>query len=67
MLNIVRKEGIKFSGQFHDEGAYSLPKGNEEGNDEMLRGCVKLLNEQLELNVSLDIDSDYGNSYAAVH
>lgn len=67
MLYLVRKRGIKFNGQFHDEGAYAVLRGHEEGNGKMLQECVEELNEQLGLNVRLDIDYQYGESYAAVH
>jgi hypothetical protein len=67
MIAIVRGKGIKFNGQFHDEGAYAVTKGSEDDNDKMLRSCVDKLNDQLKLNVPLDIDSQYGATYGSVH
>ena len=67
MMSHARNAGVKFNGQFHDEGAYNIRKGTEAANDALLKGCVDKLNDQLKLNVPLAIDAQYGPTYGSVH
>ena len=45
----------------------TIKKGHREGCTKLLRDAIKKTNEQLNLNRELDIDVQYGNSYANIH
>jgi len=62
-----RDSGIKICGQFHDEIVFPLTP-NEKGRVELiLRMSITKVNSELKLNRALDIDVQFGNSYAEIH
>jgi hypothetical protein len=54
-------------GQFHDESINLVKKGEEKHHTEVLTSAIKKLNEQLNLNVKLGIDVQYGQKYSEIH
>jgi hypothetical protein len=57
--------GVKGCFQAHDE--ILIPTKNKVATEEALKWAIGRVNEKLQLNVLLDVDSKYGDSYAAVH
>jgi DNA polymerase I-like protein with 3'-5' exonuclease and polymerase domains len=51
----------------HDEVILCIKKGNREKAEALLREAIRETNEELKLNVSLNIDIQFGGSYAAIH
>lgn len=63
----VRKGGLITIGQFHDEIIVPTPIGAREKVTQFLKDCVGNVNKQLKLNRTLDIDVQFGVSYAGIH
>jgi hypothetical protein len=63
----LRKKGIKVSLQYHDEVLFSVPKGQEAEVENALREAMEEVNDSLKLNVTIDVDVQFGDSYASVH
>jgi hypothetical protein len=57
----------QLTGQFHDEIIICVKKGYRKEVEEMLRNAIDMTNEQLQLNRELDIDVQFGDSYAEIH
>lgn len=53
--------------QAHDELVTTLQEGQEGSYEEVLRWAIKKTNDKLKLNVELDIDVQFGNTYANIH
>jgi DNA polymerase I-like protein with 3'-5' exonuclease and polymerase domains len=51
----------------HDEVILTVKKGNREVAEKMLKEAIDLTNKQLKLNRDLDVDVQFGNSYAEIH
>jgi len=62
-----RKAGLKISMQYHDEILFSVVKGQEENIKSIVHGSMVKVNEALKLNVNIEVDEQFGDSYAAVH
>ena len=62
-----RKVRPQLTAQFHDEIINCLKKGNRDRNTKMLKEAMVVVNKQLGLNVQLDVDVQYGDTYADVH
>lgn len=54
-------------GQYHDESVNSIKKGEEKEHEQVLRWAIDKVNEKLKLNVRLDIDVQFGETYAQIH
>jgi len=54
-------------GQFHDESINQIKIGEEEEHMSVLKWAINKVNEKLKLNISLDIDVQYGVSYDKIH
>jgi hypothetical protein len=54
-------------GQFHDESINRVKKGDEQEHESVLRWAISKVNEKLRLNIKLDIDVQFGMTYADVH
>ncbi len=54
-------------GQFHDESINRVKKGEEKEHESVLRWAINKVNEKLKLNIRLDIDVQFGMTYADVH
>lgn len=63
----VRRNGPKICGQFHDEIVIPVHYGNRDRLDRHLRAAVNAVNKELKLNRELDIDVQFGDSYASIH
>jgi DNA polymerase I-like protein with 3'-5' exonuclease and polymerase domains len=66
-LHILRSKGVKLLGNFHDEFISVVERGKESSMDETIKSSVSKLNYQIQLNVRLDVDYSYGDSYAEIH
>ena len=54
-------------GQFHDEVIVLLDEGKETETKRKMEAAIDLLNDELQLNVPLGIDVQFGKTYADVH
>ena len=63
----VLKKDVKLVGQFHDEIIFRSPPKHRKQVTKYLKECVSKVNDMLQLNRDLDVDVDYGNSYADIH
>jgi hypothetical protein len=68
-LAIFRAIRPQLTAQFHDECVLLVPKreGVRAKCEALLRGAIKTLNEELNLNRELDIDVAFGDSYDQIH
>ena len=66
-VSICRRYGIKTIGQFHDEIIALVPEGNEEQTKATMEQAIENLNNNLELNVPLGVDAQFGKTYADIH
>jgi DNA polymerase I-like protein with 3'-5' exonuclease and polymerase domains len=64
--NVMEKRQ-QMTAQFHDEIIQCIKLGNREACELLLRDAMDLTNMQLNLNIKLDIDVQFGNSYADIH
>ena len=63
----MRREGVIPVLQMHDEMmAYNRPEDKEKVK-KILKDAVANVNRQLPLNREMDIDAQFGGSYASVH
>jgi hypothetical protein len=62
-----RKNGVKVIGQFHDEVIALVKKGEETNAEVTMKSAMELLNKELQLNVPLGTDVQFGNTYAEIH
>ena len=58
---------LKTIGQFHDEVIVLTKEGEEEDTESKMQAAIDLLNDELQLNVPLGIDVQFGKTYADVH
>jgi len=57
----------QLTGQMHDEVILLVKKGNRDKVIKLLKDAIKKTNEQLNLNRELDVDVQFGHSYAEIH
>lgn len=64
-----REAGVKMCGQFHDEIVAPIVDTEEDKDTAkvILKESVQKVNETLQLNRDLDIDVQFGDSYAEIH
>jgi len=62
-----REKGVKMCGQFHDEVVAPVLIGKEAEVELKLRMSIQEVNSELKLNRALDIDVQFGDSYAEIH
>jgi len=62
-----RKDGVKTIGQFHDEIITLVKEGKETQEKISMEDSIERLNDELQLNVPLGTDVQFGNSYADIH
>jgi hypothetical protein len=58
---------LKTIGQFHDEVIVLTEEGEEENTKKKMQTAIDLLNDELQLNVPLGIDVQFGRTYADIH
>lgn len=63
----ILQECPKLNFQFHDEVGIFFKEGYEQFMEDVLRGAIQKVNDFLQLNVTLDIDVQFGKNYAEVH
>ncbi len=57
----------QLTGQMHDEVILTVKEGNRDQAEKLLRDAIVKVNEKLKLNRDLDIDVQFGDSYAEIH
>lgn len=62
-----RKKRSQLTGQMHDEVILEVKKGHREGAEKLLRDAMDETNKELKLNRDLDIDVQFGDTYAEIH
>ena len=62
-----REKGIKTVGQFHDEIIALVKKGDEMETAINMEYSIQDLNKQLNLNIDLGIEAQFGSTYADIH
>lgn len=62
-----RKVRPQLTGQFHDEVILCIKEGSEDKCTKLLKDAIKRVNDKLQLNVKLDIDTQYGKRYSDIH
>jgi len=62
-----RKDGVLTIGQFHDEIISMVKEGKETQEKISMDDSIERLNDELQLNVPLGIDAQFGKSYADIH
>lgn len=62
-----RKVRPQLTGQFHDEVILQIKEGAEDKCTKLLKEAVDRVNDNLKLNVTLDIETQFGKSYADIH
>jgi hypothetical protein len=63
----VRSKGLPLIGQMHDEIIACIRKGLRERAAVVCKWAVGEVNKQLKLNRELDVDVQFGDSYADIH
>lgn len=63
----IRSKRPQLTGQMHDEVILCIKKGNRDKAEELLRWAIDETNKELNLNVKLDVDVQFGNNYAEIH
>jgi DNA polymerase I-like protein with 3'-5' exonuclease and polymerase domains len=66
-LKHIRSKRKQMTSQFHDEGVWEIKKGFRAKGEELLRWAMKKTNEELNLNVTIDIDISFGDNYGTIH
>ncbi|MNV79603.1 DNA polymerase I [compost metagenome] len=62
-----RKRRPQLTGQVHDEVVLTVKKGYREEVIKLLKEAIAVVNEELKLNRELDVDVQFGQSYADIH
>ena len=62
-----RNAGLPVAAQFHDEQLIPVKDGYEARVENVLKGAIAAANNKLKLNVPLDVDVQFGKTYADVH
>lgn len=62
-----KESGINVILQYHDEVLAILKPEDKEYHATMAKASMEKVNEALQLNIKLDVDSKFGASYAEVH
>jgi len=57
----------QITGQMHDEVILTVKKGHRDEVTKLLKDAIALTNTQLKLNRDLDVDVQFGDSYAEIH
>ena len=57
----------QINGQFHDEVVLEIKKGYREQAESLLKEAITWVNKTYKMNRDLDVDIDFGESYAQIH
>ena len=63
----ILKNDVKLLAQFHDEVIIDSPLGYRKEVIKYLKTCVGKVNDTLKLKRRLDVDVDFGKTYAEIH
>lgn len=63
----MRKMGIIVSMNYHDEVLLIVPKNKKDLTESILHEAMLMVNKTLKLNVTIEVDVQFGNTYADVH
>lgn len=63
----IRERRKQLTGQFHDEVILCIKKGNRDKAKELLSWAIDETNKELNLNVKLGVDVQFGNDYSEIH
>jgi DNA polymerase I-like protein with 3'-5' exonuclease and polymerase domains len=66
-IKYVLRRRRQLTGTFHDEGIWEIELGNREKMKKLLYEAMEDTNNQLNLNVTLGCDIQFGASYADIH
>ncbi len=66
-VGFVRSKRKPVLGQFHDECIWSIKIGHRDSCNKLLIWAIEETNNKLKLNRRLDIDIQYGRTYAEIH
>jgi len=62
-----RGMGLKTIGQFHDEIITLVEEGDEDKEENIMTMAIDQVNQEIQLNVPLGIDAQFGRTYADIH
>lgn len=62
-----RAKRPQLTGQMHDEVILEIKQGHREAAEKLLRDAIDATNNELKLNRDLDIDVQFGATYAEIH
>lgn len=62
-----RKKRPQLTGQMHDEVILTIKKGSRDKCIALLTEAIKVVNDKLKLNRELEVDVQFGDSYASIH
>lgn len=62
-----RSQRPQLTGQFHDEVVLTIKKGARDKCTKLLKDAIAWVNDRLKLNRQLNIDVQYGDTYAEIH
>lgn len=62
-----RKKRPQLTGQFHDEVILTVKVGHREQVIKLLKDAIKVVNSELKMNRELDVDVQFGQTYAGIH
>ena len=63
----IRKQGVQFCGQFHDEHISPLRESERKKYYEIYKKALDNANESVKLRVPLGMDMQFGTTYAEIH
>jgi hypothetical protein len=68
-LQLSKKRGLEYnlSCQMHDDQLLTIPTGENEQYEALVRDALKIVNTQLKLNVEIKCDVMFGQNAAEVH
>jgi hypothetical protein len=66
-VRFIRSKRPQLTATFHDEVVLCVKKGYREECTKLLKWAVQEVNKSLKLNRDLDVDVNFGDSYADVH
>jgi len=61
----IKHQGVRVIGQFHDEVIAEVT--DRDHTTKILKAAIKEVNADLGMNVELDVDVQFGSTYADIH
>ena len=62
-----KESGVQVIGQFHDEIIALIPEGSEGQTEDTLKTAISDTNSVVNLNIPLEVDVQFGKTYADIH